>query len=210
MTRGAGPVAAAAVSCAVAARPSSVGIRTSMSTTSTAGSRRASSRTACGAVAGLDHDLEVGLGVDDHAEPGAHQLLVVDEGDADRLVGHRRGLVLVPVRGDGGVPSVVGAVVRDGRRRPARPGRRQAWDGWERTRKPPPGRGPAVTCRRTSPLARASRAAPDRCRRCPPGAATVVADLHYDARRPPLTTTVTVGSGPACLSTLVSASCAIR
>ena len=36
------------------------------------------------AVAGLADDVEVGLGVDHHAEPGAHQRLVVDEDDADR------------------------------------------------------------------------------------------------------------------------------
>ena len=45
------------------------------------------------AVACLAHDLEVVLAVDEHPEPGAHHLLVVDQEHPDRLargfVGHR-------------------------------------------------------------------------------------------------------------------------
>ena len=37
------------------------------------------------AVRGLADDLDVGLGVEDHAEAGAHERLVVDEQDADHV-----------------------------------------------------------------------------------------------------------------------------
>ena len=65
----------------VASRPSTSGIRTSISTTS--GCSRSTSATASRAVAGLADHLEVGLGVEDHAEAAAHERLVVGEHDAD-------------------------------------------------------------------------------------------------------------------------------
>ncbi len=40
-------------------------------------------------VARLADDLEIGLGREDHAEPGTHQALVVGEQDADHRTGSR-------------------------------------------------------------------------------------------------------------------------
>ena len=65
--------------------PSSPGIR--MSTRHTSGRSRRASSTAALAVGGLADDLDVGLGVKDHRQAGAHQILVVGHQHAHR---HRR------------------------------------------------------------------------------------------------------------------------
>ena len=75
-------IAASRSSSAVAARPSITGIRMSISTTSGRAARTTSTRLA--PVGRLGDDLEVGLRVDEHADAGAEQRLVVDERDADR------------------------------------------------------------------------------------------------------------------------------
>ena len=67
----------------VASMPSTSGMRTSISTTSGVAARP--SATASRAVGGLADDLEVGLGVEDHAEAAAHERLVVGEHDARSL-----------------------------------------------------------------------------------------------------------------------------
>ena len=72
----------------VASMPSMPGIRTSIRTTS--GVERAAQRDRLVAVCGLAHDLEVGLDLEDHPEPGAHQGLVVGDEDADRHGGSQR------------------------------------------------------------------------------------------------------------------------
>nr|BFE85573.1 hypothetical protein GCM10020093_081740 [Planobispora longispora] len=64
----------------VAATPSTPGMCTSISTTS--GRRSRLSRTAS-ALRGLAGDGHVGLGIEDHAEPGAHHGVVVDEQNLD-------------------------------------------------------------------------------------------------------------------------------
>ena len=92
----------------VASMPSTCGMRTSISTTS--GRARATSSTASRPSAASPTTAMSGLALQDHAEPGAHHRLVVDQDDADRHGG---------------------GVHREGR---------------PRTRQPPPGRGPAVSC----------------------------------------------------------------
>ena len=62
--------------CRVASIPSIRGIRTSIRTTSAGCAQQLHGLRAVG---GLADDLHVGLGVEHHAEPGAHQFLVVDE-----------------------------------------------------------------------------------------------------------------------------------
>ena len=76
----------------VASTPSMRGMRTSMSTTST-GVRSSGER--LHAVGCLAHDLEVGLGVEHHAEAHAQHRLVVDEQDADGHAG-ARGSITTP------------------------------------------------------------------------------------------------------------------
>ena len=68
------------------------------------------------AIRGLADDLDVVLGLQDHPEPGAHQLLIVDHEDTDRPSCHR-------------TPPVGTAARSSGSR--------------ARTRNPPPGCGPA-------------------------------------------------------------------
>ena len=68
--------------------PSIRGMRTSMSTTS--GATRVATGDGLLAVVGLADDLDVGLRVEDHAEAAAHQLLVVDDDDADASCRQRR------------------------------------------------------------------------------------------------------------------------
>src|SRR5690606_10535787 len=87
------------------------------------------------AVGGLDRDGEVGLGVDDHPEAGAHELLVVDERDLHD-VGHAGSWESGRTGGTedaGGPVGVVGS------------GAAAGTGIVNRTRQPPPGRGPAVT-----------------------------------------------------------------
>ena len=55
-----------------------------MSITTTSGCRRSAASTPCLAVGGLADDLDVGLVLEDHPEPGPHELLVVDQDDPDR------------------------------------------------------------------------------------------------------------------------------
>ena len=69
----------------VASMPSISGIRMSISTTSGSSSRDAVD--ACSAVGALADDLDVVLGLEDHAEAGADQRLVVDEQHADAHAG---------------------------------------------------------------------------------------------------------------------------
>ena len=71
----------------VASIPSRRGIRTSITTTSAVTAR--SKPSAAGAVAGLADHRHVRLRVEHHAEAGPHQLLVVDEQDADASCGAR-------------------------------------------------------------------------------------------------------------------------
>ena len=97
----------------VASTPSMPGIRTSISTTS--GCSAAASATASRAVGRLADDLEVGLGLEDHAEAHAQQLLVVDEQD----------------RGAAHAGAACAGAAADVSR--------------VRTRQPPPARGPAST-----------------------------------------------------------------
>ncbi len=66
---------------AVAARPSSTGIRMSMSTTSRMGVANDGDRLP--PVGRLAHDLQVGLRFDEHADAGAEQRLVIHEHDTD-------------------------------------------------------------------------------------------------------------------------------
>ena len=54
-----------------------------MSISTTSGARLLGLGDRLAAVAGLADDLDVGLGLEDHAEPRAHQALVVGEQDAD-------------------------------------------------------------------------------------------------------------------------------
>ena len=63
-----------------------------MSMSMTSGRVAAASATPSAPFAGLADELEVGLGGDQHADAGAEQRLVVDEGDADAVAhaGHRR------------------------------------------------------------------------------------------------------------------------
>ena len=63
-------------------------MRTSISTTSGRSSPARADRLA--AVGGLADDLDVGLGVEDHPEAGAHERLVVGEQDADHRARPRR------------------------------------------------------------------------------------------------------------------------
>ena len=65
----------------VASRPSSSGMRMSISTT--VGRKRAAFSTASSAVAGLGDDLDVLLAGEEHAEAGADHRLVVGDEDAD-------------------------------------------------------------------------------------------------------------------------------
>ena len=69
----------------VASRPSSRGIRMSISTTS--GRRQRAGLDRLGAVARLADDLQVGLGVEDLAEAGADECLVVGDQHADGHAG---------------------------------------------------------------------------------------------------------------------------
>ena len=69
----------------VASMPSISGMRMSISTTSGLSPRDAVDRLR--AVGALAHDLDVLLGVEDHAEAGADQRLVVDEQHADAHAG---------------------------------------------------------------------------------------------------------------------------
>ncbi len=69
------------VICRRASRPSTPGIRMSISTTS--GPRVAHEVEGGRAVVGLADDLDVVLGVEEHAEPGAHERLVVGQHDPD-------------------------------------------------------------------------------------------------------------------------------
>jgi hypothetical protein len=54
-----------------------------MSISTTSGCSRRVAATASTPVAGVAHDLKVGLGVEDHPEPGSDQFLVVGQQDAD-------------------------------------------------------------------------------------------------------------------------------
>ena len=65
----------------VASIPSSSGMRMSISTTS--GLSAADLLDGVEPVGGLAHDLEVVLGVEDHAEAGAHERLVVGDQQSD-------------------------------------------------------------------------------------------------------------------------------
>ena len=73
-------------SARVASMPSSPGIR--MSKRHTSGRRLRASAHRLGAVGRLADHLDVGLRVEDHAEPGAHELLVVGDEHADGHVVH--------------------------------------------------------------------------------------------------------------------------
>ena len=73
--------AGSAAICSVVQRPSPSGIRMSRSATSTGVSR--SARSSCFAAGCLDDDLDVGLRVQQRAEAGADELVVVGERDAD-------------------------------------------------------------------------------------------------------------------------------
>ena len=157
------------------------GIRTSMSTTS--GRDRAASVDGRATVAGLPDELEVGLGLDEHADAGAEERLVVDEA--------RRGCALMPApRGCAGTRAARGT-----RRR--RPPRRRSVPpaSWARSRMPGmPCRTPAVD-RPTPrhPVARRSRASSvdagavpvelelDRARRMSPWRSAFVSALLHDA-----------------------------
>ena len=66
-----------------ASSPSSSGMRMSIRTTSGRSERTWS--IASRPSDGLADDLHLGLGVEDHAEAGAHERLVVDEQDADHV-----------------------------------------------------------------------------------------------------------------------------
>ena len=68
-------------SCRVASMPSSSGMRTSNRQTS--GLQRAGEGDGLSAVGGLAHDLDAGLGVEDHPQAGADDLLVVGDDHAD-------------------------------------------------------------------------------------------------------------------------------
>ena len=81
--------------CSVAASPSSSGIRMSISTTSGFDERRLTDRLE--AVLGLGDDLDVALGLQDHPEAGAHELLVVGDEDPDHPL-------IVPTRGRAASP----------------------------------------------------------------------------------------------------------
>ena len=81
-----GGSAAPAVTARVASIPSSRGIRTSISTTS--GRERPHSVDRGSTVVGLADHLDVGLGRQDHPQPGPDQRLVVDEDHPDRRVAH--------------------------------------------------------------------------------------------------------------------------
>ena len=72
---------AASLMATHASMPVSLGIRTSMSTTS--GVVAAASDGGGEAVGGLAHDLDVVLDVEQHGETAAEQLLVVDDEHAD-------------------------------------------------------------------------------------------------------------------------------
>ena len=65
----------------VASMPSTPGMRTSISTTS--GASSLDQRDRLGAVLGLADHLDVVAGVEDHAEAGPHQRLVVGDHDPD-------------------------------------------------------------------------------------------------------------------------------
>jgi hypothetical protein len=78
------------------------------------------------AVGGLTDHLDVRLGLQDEAEAGAQQRLVVDQQDADRHDGLR---VVGAWSGEGRAAGRAGAAGRSG--------------GWRVTTKPPPGRGSA-------------------------------------------------------------------
>ena len=73
-----------AASWAIASTPPIVGIRRSMSTTSTSTLRDRRER--LGAVAGLADDLEVRVAGEDAAEAVAHDRVVVDDEQPDRAV----------------------------------------------------------------------------------------------------------------------------
>ena len=206
MTRGRrGVVGGARGERAVAASPSIAGIRTSMSTTSTGPVASAPRERAHGLrpVARLEHDLEVGLGVDDHAEPGADQLLVVDERDADRCR-----------RSSGGLVLACSARGWSARRAAASAGRgRGVGRGGQLGAHPEPAAGAGAGADRAAehrgPLAHAEQPWPAPS---PSAAAPRPSSLTSTHERvgDHCTSTVTVGSGPACLSTLVSASWQIR
>ena len=66
----------------MAARPSTRGIRTSISTTS--GRRARAALTACGPVGGFPDDVDVVGQVQDGAQPEPDQVLVIDEKQPDR------------------------------------------------------------------------------------------------------------------------------
>ena len=65
--------------------PSMSGMRTSISTTSAR--TAASEAQRLPAVAGLGHYLQVRLGIDQHLEPAADQLLVIDQRHPDESFG---------------------------------------------------------------------------------------------------------------------------
>ena len=137
--------------------PVEPGIRTSISTTS--GRSRATSATASRAVAGLADDLEVGLGVEDHAEAAAHERLVVGEQDADAHgappAAAARGRRKPPPR-HGPASSVAAVAARARSRIPTRP----LPGAVGRSRR----RAAAVVARRRA-RARRRRSGPSRCAR---------------------------------------------
>src|SRR5690606_4090390 len=119
---------------------------------------------------------QVGLGVDHHPEACAHELLVVDQGHTDLVGGGQVGH----------------GSLRSGRGRV------------RRTRNPPPGRGPET---RVPPNIAARSDMPSRPWPAPSDVAAAPRPSS-DTSRTTLAAfhccrTVTVGSGPACLSTLV-------
>ena len=149
------------------------GMRTSISTTS--GRCRRTSRTASSPSRGLGDDGDVAGRLQDHAQPGAHQRLVVDDQHPD----HRR------ARRTGG-----SAGMRAHREAAVQP------------------RAAPATCRRAGRPARAARPGPSPLPGTGPGRPRPAAVLHRDLSPSRPWRSVTVGGRPpACLTTLVSASC---
>src|SRR5690625_4146933 len=137
-----------------------------------------------GAVAGFEHHFHVWLGVDHQGEPGADQLLVVDDRHADRAH-NRKGY--------------------------CRPGPLLGSGMWHRTRNPPPGLGPAA---RVPPSIAARSRMPTRPCPAPSDVAAAPRPSSSTEMVSPSVfhsvVTIAAASGPPCLRMFVSDSCTIR